>query len=681
MHQVPIQIVWFLFNTLFWSAVALLDSDFDVIYLQAVILLGIILDRVSFHDKAVQHVFLASRPKQQQELLLACTDKQQQQQLQQQQQQQQNDNNSNHPTILSSTNHDNNDKDNTTINTINNNNNNNNSNQNNPNHPSESSSTVKLTSSSHHTLHNLPSSLHKSSSSTVKLTSSSHHQHSNSVALSSSNSSTSDRSTNTISVTPGHVSALANAINSSLVSVTSSPSAPAGNLSAVTPQKSSISQSSNSVSSQNSSTNNSQNISNNNNNTTSNNNNNNTNNNNNNSSASTCASNTTTTTTTTNSTGDDENQMDDHYQKFYGIQPMLIKGLLSTVTEPSCIDVIIKISELPLNEIFHPDTETRLLTTILVLQPWLCVHTGDAIFHSKCRLAANYLSKACDESHYDELSHVYSNFPNTQSAVGVFLVEWCTAFSRIFFPQFGVFTFMMMTELLNNGPMKYHRAILYIFQLLIKCTDINLNEFNPKIPQWFGCVSKYISSEIWKEALVGLESAVEQAPLHSNEIDIASLRPFKMYRKVTPFANEIGDGNRAAANAIENILSFGDSSSSKSENKISPRAFSKFFSEDDMGQESDHFMHRPHEEDSESGEEIEDSFEEDISHGHSAMYGHPNMVGFGFMDGNHDWSGGMGVGGFNSFSGLDDILADLHKEKGEGSDLDSLSSFENRNIQ
>jgi len=355
--------------------------------------------------------------------------------------------------------------------------------------------------------------------------------------------------------------------------------------------------------------------------------------------------------------------------RFLGIQPMLLKGLLSPVTEPVTIEVVIKISELPLNEIFHPDP-TRLLTTILALLPWLCLHAGDPLDHRKCQLAASYLSKACDDAKLDELSVIYSKFPSSQSTVSTFLVEWCSAFTRAFFPQYGVFTFMMLMELLHNGPIRYHRAILYIFQLLVKCTNINNVDFNPRIPQWFGTVSQFICSEIWKEALIGLESAVEQSPLETTQIDIESLRPFRMYKKVITFSNGYGDGNICAANCLEFVLAFGDSS--KSENKISPRAFSKFFSEDDMVQEQE-FVQRPTEEESESGEDLDESMEEDIN---PVTYGPPEMSGFGLLDGNSDWAGAMSpaAGGFQ-FSGFDDILADLHNEQG-GENLDSLSSFE-----
>ena len=165
--------------------------------------------------------------------------------------------------------------------------------------------------------------------------------------------------------------------------------------------------------------------------------------------------------------------------------------------------------------------------------------------------------------------------------------------------------------------------------------------------------------------------------LNSTEIDIETLRPFRQYRKAPSFSNDIGEGNICAANCLDNVLAFGDTS--KSENMISPRAFSKFFSEDDMLQEQE-FVHRPtQEEESESGEEFEDSLEEDMHLSGSNIYGH-DMNRFGLLDMNGP-DFGNNMAGFPSFT-IDDILADAHKEADQNSDLDSLTnSFDHTNSE
>ena len=354
--------------------------------------------------------------------------------------------------------------------------------------------------------------------------------------------------------------------------------------------------------------------------------------------------------------------------RFFGIQPILLKGLLNPNTESLTIDLLIKIVPLPLNEIFQPDS-TRLLVSILSLQPWLCAHIGNYMFYKKIHQAADYLSSTCDSIGLTALSKIYGNLPKSISDVGVFLLDWCRAFSEAFFPEHGLFTFILLTELLHNGPIQYHRAILCILQLLVKFIDINIEDFNPRIPQWYGLVSQLICSEIWKEALLVLESAIEQSCLESEEIDIESLHPFRSYKKSPSFTNTSDEGNVIAANCLENVLSFAESTKS-SENKISPRAFCKFFAEGDTNTDE---ITKHDEEESESGEhsgDTDDEFSAPIKTGYNE---HPDMGGFGILDTGPSWSNAMG--GFFTDTGFDDILADIRNE-GETDDLDTLSSFE-----
>jgi hypothetical protein len=52
-----------LFPQLFWGTVALLHSDYEVHFSQAVQLLSKLVDRFNFSDRAVHNIFLASIPK------------------------------------------------------------------------------------------------------------------------------------------------------------------------------------------------------------------------------------------------------------------------------------------------------------------------------------------------------------------------------------------------------------------------------------------------------------------------------------------------------------------------------------------------------------------------------------------------------------------------------------------
>ena len=373
---------------------------------------------------------------------------------------------------------------------------------------------------------------------------------------------------------------------------------------------------------------------------------------------------------------------------FLGIQPMLLKGLLSEQTYLNAIEVLSNIAPLPLDEIFHNDP-SRMVTNMLGLLPWMCSNLGNSSEIAKCIKKAELIAIACKRTRLNELFEVFSKL-HTYSNVSLFLDDWSEAFAKSFFPQFGVFTFTFLLELLQQGPSKYHRSILWLLHSLTKNFDINQKEINSKIPSWFGLVVQFINADLWREALQVLSASVQQCPLTSSQIDISNLPSYRANQKITYFKNVFGEGTISVVNSISKILSKSDVRSS--ENVISPRAFSKFFSSDDMhirmsedeedpdAQNSSMISKTtstPNKEEDESDYGGGSMVELESSEGEGSVYeksdesedekfysrdtNNPTQTPDLFPSHQPGFGGGFG-GGFPSFKGFNDIFDDIQKE-------------------
>jgi hypothetical protein len=109
-----------------------------------------------------------------------------------------------------------------------------------------------------------------------------------------------------------------------------------------------------------------------------------------------------------------------------------------------------------------------------------------------------------------------------------------------------------------------------------------------------------------------LERAAIQSQLSFSHLDTTNLRPFRSLRTTPIFENEPSEGNAHAASALEQILTLGDNT--KSENQISPRFFSKFFSsnQDPMSRERPmYLLSEKQVQGDQSDDETDSDFEDD----------------------------------------------------------------------
>ena len=94
------------------------------------------------------------------------------------------------------------------------------------------------------------------------------------------------------------------------------------------------------------------------------------------------------------------------------------------------------------------------------------------------------------------------------------------------------------------------------------------------------------------------------------KIDTVNLKMCRPMRKTSEFLNFSAQGNDQVRTAIEAILNSSDVGA-KTENLVSPRAFSKFFSRDDLIDNVDDLVApRPNEADTDSEESYDESLED-----------------------------------------------------------------------
>nr|ATG70920.1 ARM repeat superfamily protein [Callitropsis funebris] len=216
---------------------------------------------------------------------------------------------------------------------------------------------------------------------------------------------------------------------------------------------------------------------------------------------------------------------------FEGVQPLVLKGLMSTVSHASAIEVLSRITLQSCDCIFG-DSETRLLMHIVGLLPWLCLQLQKEKDHilafesplqqqyqKACSVAMN-ISHWCKAKGLDELTCVFSAYAEGSiittedllSRVSPLLcAEW--------FPQHSALAFGHLLRLLEKGPVEYQRVILLMLKALLQHTPMDAAQS----PQVYAVVSQLVESTLCWEALNVLESLLQScSSLSNHQVDIGS---------------------------------------------------------------------------------------------------------------------------------------------------------------
>lgn len=176
---------------------------------------------------------------------------------------------------------------------------------------------------------------------------------------------------------------------------------------------------------------------------------------------------------------------------FEGVQPLILKGLMSTVSHASAIEVLSRITLHSCDQIFG-NSDTRLLMHIVGLLPWLCLQLGKEKSVGtldtsplqqqlqKARSVAANISQWCTAKQLHALGSVFSAYAEGQAITAENLLDQVAPLlCSEWFPAHSSLAFGHLLRLLEKGPVEYHRVILLMLRALVQYTPME----SARIPQ------------------------------------------------------------------------------------------------------------------------------------------------------------------------------------------------------
>ncbi|XP_024928796.3 cell polarity protein mor2 isoform X3 [Ziziphus jujuba] len=200
---------------------------------------------------------------------------------------------------------------------------------------------------------------------------------------------------------------------------------------------------------------------------------------------------------------------------FEGVQPLVLKGLMSTVSHGVSIEVLSRITVHSCDSIFG-DSETRLLMHITGLLPWLCLQLSkDPVmgpasplqhqYQKACSVAAN-ISVWCRAKSLDELATVFMVYSRREiKSIENLLACVSPLLCNEWFPKHSALAFGHLLRLLEKGPVEYQRVILLMLKALLQHTPMDAAQS----PHMYAIVSQLVESTLCWEALSVLEALLQ----------------------------------------------------------------------------------------------------------------------------------------------------------------------------
>ncbi|KAK3019133.1 hypothetical protein RJ639_002864 [Escallonia herrerae] len=200
---------------------------------------------------------------------------------------------------------------------------------------------------------------------------------------------------------------------------------------------------------------------------------------------------------------------------FEGVQPLVLKGLMSTVSHGVSIEVLSRITVHSCDSIFG-DTETRLLMHITGLLPWICLQLSqDAVvgpasplqqqYQKACSVAAN-IAIWCRAKSLDELAIVFLSYSRSEiKSIDNLLACVSPLLCNEWFPRHSALAFGHLLRLLEKGPVEYQRVILLMLKALLQHTPMDAAQS----PHMYAIVSQLVESTLCWEALSVLEALLQ----------------------------------------------------------------------------------------------------------------------------------------------------------------------------
>lgn len=238
---------------------------------------------------------------------------------------------------------------------------------------------------------------------------------------------------------------------------------------------------------------------------------------------------------------------------FEGVQPLVLKGLMSTVSHASAIEVLSRITLDSCDCIFG-DSETRLLMHVIGMLPWLCLQLQEqnsSIFcfesplqqqyQRACSVAGN-ICQWCEAKGLDDLASAFRSYSEVQTTtIDGFLDIVSPLLCTEWFPRHSALAFGHLLRLLEKGPVEYQQVILLLLKSLLKYTPMD----PAQSPQVYTIVSQLVESSLCHEALKVLEALLQSCSTLSNfQFDGASTVGSQDFLSVTSVPARHGDDDR-----------------------------------------------------------------------------------------------------------------------------------------
>ncbi|BAU01429.1 hypothetical protein VIGAN_11066000 [Vigna angularis var. angularis] len=200
---------------------------------------------------------------------------------------------------------------------------------------------------------------------------------------------------------------------------------------------------------------------------------------------------------------------------FEGVQPLVLKGLMSSVSHSVAIDVLSRTTVHSCDSIFG-DAETRLLMHIIGLLPWLCLQLSKDIvigpvsplqhqYQKACSVAVN-IAIWCRAKSLDELATVFMIYSRGEiKSIDNFLACVSPLLCNEWFPKHSTLAFGHLLRLLEKGPVEYQRVILLMLKALLQHTPMDATQS----PHIYAIVSQLVESTLCWEALSVLEALLQ----------------------------------------------------------------------------------------------------------------------------------------------------------------------------
>ncbi|EGG16440.1 hypothetical protein DFA_08978 [Cavenderia fasciculata] len=387
---------------------------------------------------------------------------------------------------------------------------------------------------------------------------------------------------------------------------------------------------------------------------------------------------------------------------FHGLQPMVLRGLMSTTTSPITVEFLSALTLQPCNEIFHPEP-IRFLTNLTSLLPFLLYSTVETDPDHLAYLVSERLATASENHNYPRLSTILQNYSQQLyvNQLDGFLDDLISPLSDVVVKH-STLVFSLLFNVLEFGPPDFRYPILRLLSRLVKGGVNPADTKSSRVADWYDTVTIFINdhktpSYIVAQCLRFAEISSEKSPTSLTAIDNALMKPSRSaFTNVKKFCNKVDRGTQIASACLSKVLdSCGARNTSLTKSMyFNTQIFEKFFSStddmappqkpydtiDDLGSESSSSAPPPGSENDNDGTDTIHSMNDlnsSFDMGDRAeFHNFPNFQGFNdILEGLGDMSTISSTSGVNTSTANKSTILDHHHDLSDSSSNESSSSM------